>query len=155
MIVHVDPVALSAASGSKRRAMIEHLARCARCRNRAAAHDPAILFSLLALSPIPDDVLSGVSTEVARRAGRDRLPLGGLVGSAPWPRRAAVAAVLLLTLVSGYTTLRERPVAPPEIFRSQPRADVDVAAENGVSQVIDLTVGDTQIVMVYNGDLKL
>jgi hypothetical protein len=30
-----------------------------------------------------------------------------------------------------------------------------VTPGRGVSQVIDLSVGDTQIVMVYNGDLKL
>jgi hypothetical protein len=66
----------------------------------------------------------------------------------------AVAAVAMLTLVCGYATLRER-IAEPVAIVEQRRADVDVTPGTGVSQVIDLTVGETQIVMVYNGDLNL
>jgi len=152
---HVDPPQMTSASGPARRAMLAHLKECAACRSRAAAHDPTILFGLLAFKPLPEPLLNDLSVEVARRAGRDRSALGMLAEAVAWPRRVAVAAVAVLALLSGYATLRERVAAPPELALSQPRADVEVTAGEGVSQVIDLTVGETQIVMVYNGDLKL
>ena len=155
MSAHVDPLQLASASGALRRAMFAHLKDCAPCRNRAAAHDPAILFGLLAFTPMPAPLLDDLAGEVARQAGRDRSPLSALALAVTWPRRVAAAAVIALTLLSGYATLREKIAAPPELARSHPRADVEVNEGAGVSQVIDLTVGETQIVMVYNGDLKL
>jgi hypothetical protein len=150
--VHVDPAKLSASSGLERRAMLAHVAGCASCRQ---AFDPAILFSLLALAPIPESTLDAVSIEVARHAGRDRSSVGALLGAGATPRLGASAAVVALALLCGYAVLQERPVAPPPVFASKPRADVEVQSGRGVSQVIDLTVGETQIVMVYNGELKL
>ena len=135
--------------------MLEHLRECASCRRQVASHDPSALFGLLALTPVPAPLLQDLSNEIARRTGSDRSPYGAIAESAAWPRRAAAAAILVLTLLSGYTTLHESPVAPETISRSAQRADVDVESSRGVSQVIDLTVGETQIVMVYNGDLNL
>ena len=155
MSTHVDPAALSKSSGLERRAMLAHVAGCASCRRAVAASDPAILFSLLALAPIPESALDAVSVEVARHAGRDRSPLGVLFDAVAGPRLAASAAVVALALVCGYAVLRDRPAVPAAISSSKPRADVEVESGRGVSQVIDLTVGETQIVMVYNGDLKL
>jgi hypothetical protein len=152
---HVDLALLSSSSGTTRRAMLAHLAQCASCRSRAAEQDPSVLFSLLALAPVPEATLDGLSVEVARLAGRDRSPYGALAGAATWPRRAAAAAAVVLTLLLGYAMLREPPAAPPALSMARPRADVDVESGRGVSQVIDLTVGETQLVMVYNGNLKL
>ena len=135
--------------------MLEHLQGCAACRGSAAAHDPTILFSLLALTPLPEALLDDLSRDVARRAGSDRPTYGAFAETAAWPRRAAAAAVFVLALLSGYATLSERPAAPPSPSLSSRRANVDVESGRGVSQVIDLTVGETQIVMVYNGDLNL
>jgi anti-sigma factor RsiW len=155
MSPHVDPLLLASSSGRERRVMLEHVRQCAACRRALAEHDPSTLFGLLAVAPVPEAVLDEVSAEVARRTGSDRTPFGVIAGSAPWPRRAAAAAVLVLTLLSGYATLHQPPAAPQPIARSSQRADVEVESGRGVSQVIDLTVGETQIVMVYNGDLKL
>jgi anti-sigma factor RsiW len=155
MSPHADPLRLASSSGRERRALLEHVRRCAACRRDLAAHDPSALFGLLALAPVPEALLDELSTEVARRAGSDRSPFGVIAGPAVWPRRAAAAAVLVLTLLSGYATLYQPPAAPPPIALSSQRADVDVESGRGVSQVIDLTVGETQIVMVYNGDLNL
>ena len=58
-------------------------------------------------------------------------------------------------LISGYVTLHDQPVVPPQAERHTRRADVAVDSGSGVSQVIDLTVGETQLVMVYNGKLQL
>ena len=155
MSAHVDPVGLAASSGVKRREMLEHVRACAPCRRAAADHDPSLLFGLLALAPLPPVLLDDLSREVARRAGNDRQLYGVLAESATWPRRAAAAAVFVLTLLSGYATLRERSTSPAPLALSSRRADVEVDSGRGVSQVIDLTVGETQIVMVYNGELKL
>ena len=135
--------------------MLEHVRGCAACRRAFAEHDPSTLFSLLALTPVPEALLDDLSIEVARRTGSDRAPFGVVAGSLSWPRRAAAAAVLVLTLLSGYATLHEPPSGPPPLSLSSRRADVEVESGRGVSQVIDLTVGETQIVMVYNGDLNL
>lgn len=155
MSAHVDPKAVAVAQGPERRALLKHLAACAACRDAAVAEDPSILFALLSLAPMPEPLLDDVSTEVARWAGRDREDVAGFSGVATLPRRLAVAAVFTLTLLTGYATLRKEPAGPPVLSKMSRRADVDVTPGRGVSQVIDLSVGDTQIVMVYNGDLKL
>jgi len=152
---HADPLRLASSSGHERRAMLEHVRNCAYCRRSFAEHDPSSLFSLLALTPMPESLLDDLSSEIARRTGTDRPGFGVIAGAAAWPRRAAAAAALAMTLLSGYATLYEPPSAVPPIAVSSRRADVEVESGRGVSQVIDLTVGETQIVMVYNGDLKL
>ena len=155
MSAHVDPGTLSTSSGPERSAMLAHVAACAACRSAVAAEDPSMLFGLLALATVPENVLDDLSSRVARLAGRDRSPYGALAGALAGPRRVAAAAAVVLTLLCGYATLHEPPLAPETASSSRPRADVDVDSGRGVSQVIDLTVGETQIVMVYNGDLKL
>jgi anti-sigma factor RsiW len=159
---HVDPRLFEIAGGDQRRAMVEHLRNCPACRSEAAAFDPSILFSLLAAAPIPKVVLDDVSAEVSRRAGSDRGSIGGLMAAMPAARvRVAAAAVVALVLVSGYATMRRpaRELAATEAASVPPtvaqRADVDVLPARAVSQVVDFTVGETQVVMVYNGDLQL
>ena len=155
MIEHVDSVRLADASGATRRAMLEHVMGCARCRHAAIDHDPSTLFGLLALAPLPPDVVDDVSRTVARRVGDDRWYVGAGWASPMWPRRAAAAAMSVLTLLTGYATLLERSAPPAPVSMSSRRADVAVDSGRGVSQVIDLTVGETQIIMVYNGELNL
>ncbi len=155
MSAHVDPVRLEVSSGAKRRALLEHVRACAPCRRAAVDHDPSMIFGLLALAPLPPALLDDLSREVARRAGNDRQPYGAISVPATWPRRVAAAAVFALTLLSGYATLRERFALPTPLALSSRRADVEVDSGRGVSHVIDLIVGETQIVMVYNGELKL
>ena len=155
MSVHLDPAALVSASGAKRLDMLEHLAVCASCRRAVAESDPGALFGLLALAPIPAAVLDDVSAGVAHHVGRDRTPLGWFARAEAWPKSAAAAAAVALAIVCGYAVLQQPPAAPPALSMAHPRADVDVDTARGVSQVIDLTVGETQIVMVYNRDLKL
>ena len=153
MSEHIDPLHLSAAKGPARLAMLQHVRVCDSCRQAAAAQDPSQLFALLALAPMPARLLDDVSIGVARRAGADNASYGAVEGTAAWPRRAAATAAAVLAVICGYATLGERPASP--VATSSRRADVDVDPARGVSQVIDLTVGETQLVMVYNGDLNL
>ena len=155
MSAHIDPVQWAASSGPKRSAMASHLRACGACQRAIAACDPSALFGLLALAPLPESLLDDLSAAVARRAGSDRPSYGALVAAGAWPRRAAAAAIFVLTILSGYATLFRRPESAPSPSLFSKRADVEVESGRGVSQVIDLTVGETQIVMVYNGDLNL
>ncbi len=152
---HIDPLRLSPATGPERLAMLQHLRVCESCRQAAAGHDPSQLFVLLALTPMPARLLDDLSIEVARRAGGDNSPYGAVAGTAPWPRRASAVAAAVLAVLCVYATLERRPALRAPVAMSSRRADVDVEPSRGVSQVIDLTVGETQIVMVYNGDLNL
>ncbi len=164
MSAHVQPKTLSEAEGPARRAMLEHLASCAACREAAVLHDPSLLFALLALAPIPKADLDAVSAEVAHRAGRERGSFGELLQERAWPRRVAAAAVVVLALAAGYVMREGKRIEPEAISQrvpqpveptALPHADVAVDSPRGVSQVIDMTVGDTQVVMVYNKDLNL
>ena len=102
MSAHVDPVLWAASSGRERSTMLAHLRACPSCQRSVAAHDPSALFGLLATAPLPPSLLDDLSAAVARQAGSDRPSYGVLADTAVWPRRAAAAAVLLLTLLSGY-----------------------------------------------------
>lgn len=154
-MTHVDPKAFDAASGELRREMVAHLRTCAACRDEACASDPSILFALLAEAPIPQRLLDEVSVEVARRAGHDHASLGDVVASAPSQRRfVAAAAAALLALFTFLATMVPGPDVVPPPMQAK-RADVDVHPATAVSNVVDFTVGETQVVMVYNGDLNL
>jgi hypothetical protein len=145
---HVDPGELDVASGEARRVLLEHVAACRACRAAAAAYDPSLLFALLALAPVPAAVLDAVSQDVLRRIEPP---------SRRAPLRAVAAAAAVVALASGVSIFlpgfEPTPVTP--LAAVVPRADVDVAPGGAVSQVVDFTVGDTQVVMVYNAELQL
>ena len=145
---HVDPAQLADSGGEVRRAMLEHVRACPPCRKSLAAADPSALFGLLALAAVPAEALHEVSAAVVRRIESERVAVS-------WPRRAAAAAIFAITILTGYVTLHDQPVAPRQAQKTPQRADVEVGTDGGVSQVIDLTVGETQLVMVYNGELRL
>ena len=147
MTPHVDPVRLEASSGEERRSALAHAAGCRACRRAIAAHDPSMLFALLSEAPIPAQVLEAVSTGTARRLAEptrvSRMP-------------AVAAAAAALAIVSGGLLFRGE-LAPPTApaLAVVPRAGVEVQGGAPVSQVVDFTVGDTQVVMVYNPELEL
>ena len=148
MTPHVDPVRLETSSGEDRRSALSHAAGCRACRRAIAAHDPAMLFALLSEAPIPLHVLDAVSTGTARRLAEparvSRMP-------------AVAAAVAAVAIVSGGLLFRgELPsTTVPTALAVVPRAGVEVQGGGPVSQVVDFTVGDTQVVMVYNPELEL
>jgi hypothetical protein len=144
---HVDPRRLEDALGAARRDMLAHVADCRDCRRAVAAYDPTLLFALLAEVAVPAAILEAVSTGTAKRVAE---------ASRPAPLRAVAAAAALAAAISGMVLLRSTlaPSPPPEVA-VVPRADVEVHAAGPVSQVVDFTVGDTQVVMVYNPELQL
>ena len=155
---------LDETAGNERVAMLDHVLRCPSCRAAVADRDPAGLFALLALRPLPGKILDEVSLGV--RAGILRARPGAvsfredLAGRvAPW------AAALLLAAALG-TAFIQRPgppaAAPPPSasLAAVPaplpaRAEVEVLSSPGQAQVVDLTVGETQIVMIFDRGLPL
>jgi hypothetical protein len=150
---HVSLRDFDEAGGADRARALEHVAACRACRAAIAASDPSRVFALLALRPIPAAILERATREVLEGAGRHRGGFSGRWTAARGAKRAAAAAVVALALLTGAATWIDRPQAPPPYAAT--RANVEVLPATGVSQVVDLTVGDVQVVMVYNGDLQL
>jgi hypothetical protein len=135
-----------------RRAALVHVAECARCRAQLLDEDPTHLFALLALTEIEPRVLAAVSLGAAAQIDAEATPSRkGWIAGAGW----AAAAVLAI----GTVRLLAVPFAPePTLARvdeKQPRAEVEVLAPAGAKQIVDLTVGESQVVMIFDERMKL
>ena len=118
-------------------------------------NDPTAIFARLRAVEIPPDLLEAVSRDVAAALDRDVPRRSWLRPTAAWAAAAALAAAALLVPV-----WRDRdPVAPVATVRAPavatPRAGITSLRTPGPAQVLDLTVGDTQVVMIFDAELKL
>lgn len=151
--------------GEGRGHALEHLGRCAACRARLVSRDPSRLFSLLATRPIPQDTLEQVSAGVAKAI---REPSRAGAGPRPrWLVFGAAAAGILLAVVMAVRLVRTPPPTvsgpvPHGVEESLavaagavPHLAVELLNSDGSAQVFDLTVGDTQIVMILDEGLEL
>jgi anti-sigma factor RsiW len=168
---HPDPATLARLDDpafGRRREVLAHLAACSRCRAAWAGPDPSRLFSLLATRPLPAALLDDVSGAVA--AGLATGPAAARRYGRAWNARAvaALAAAVLLAVamlfVGGDHPGSPQPVAqglpaaplPPVPGADlSPSATVAVLDSPGHARVIDLTVGKTQLVMIFDGELDL
>jgi hypothetical protein len=138
--------------GEARDDALRHAAGCTRCRERLAASDPSRLFALLALESPDGAALERLSESVMQQVEERRSApqYGGLLR-----RLAPVAASLLLAGTFGiYMTgendsgqtasLAPRPVAPA------PSNGIELISSPGDAQVMEFTVGETQIVMIFD-----
>lgn len=127
-----------------------HLEGCAACRARAAATDPTRLFALLGRRPLPlsalDEVSAAVSAAVSREAPE---PAGRLLAV----RIAATAAAAILAVAG--TILSIAPERRASSTAAPPaRAHVTVLDAESDTRVVDLTLGDTQVVMIYDARVR-
>lgn len=145
-------IAAEAAPEPARRAALAHAAECARCREQLLDEDPTHLFALLALTEIEPGVLAEVSQGVADRidAAASARPKRWIAG-AGW----AAAAVLAVCIVRVLAVPFAPEPAIAQIEEKQPRAEVEVLAPSGVKQIVDLTVGESQVVMIFDERVKL
>lgn len=152
---HVGPEAFDLAPGPDRRAALVHLRDCAPCRARLAAEDPERLFALLALAEPAASDLEEVSRAVASRLGDARPGRIEAWRERGLPRAVPVAAAVALFAL--LVTLGDRgPVRDaPSVAALPSRADVRVTETAGAAHVVDLTVGETQIVMIFDPGLEL
>lgn len=156
---------LEALDRAERLALLEHARGCQACRGLLCAGDPSRAFALLALRPVPQAALDRVSARIAAAIDpRHAAPL-------PGARRAVVAAwagyaaaVLLAVAIAG---LLAAPWRAPRLdddpadvaFSASPlgaaRAGVEVLSSPGAARVVDLAVGETQVVMIFDERLDL
>ena len=160
MTGHPDPRRIERLEGSARREALDHLSRCEACRDEAFGHDPAALFALLAARPVPADALDSVSrvVSVAVRGGREiprPAPPARLRSASAWVAAALLAAALLAPLAGRLRTPERPAVAATAEGGKAPRAAVQPAAASETIQTVDLTVGDTQLVMIFDPRLEL
>jgi len=153
MIHPAPPGDWDLATGEERSSWLVHLAACPACRDSWIAGDASRIFSLLADQPAGDEageqiVLDRLSANIRRSIRTDR-------PSGLWFRLAA-AAVLAGALLapSAAWLFRERTVAPVTTA-SYPLADVEVLFTPGDAQIIDMSVGDTQVVMIFDSRIEL
>ncbi len=139
--------------------LLDHVRGCRRCSAELASTDPVGLFSLLALETPPVDELERLSERIDAE-----------VSAAPRPARSATrwmsmaASVLLAGIFVTY--LWTRPAVIPETANLRPSvldsldlqgiAAVDAAGSvewvtsPGTAQVMDLSVGEMQVVMIFD-----
>jgi hypothetical protein len=156
MTHHPDPTRLSRDDlpADERRRLLEHVRGCDGCRRTLAGADPARLFSMLALAPVPADALDRLSNRVredVERAGGGRGRRW--VGSA-----ASLAASLLLAGFLGGVLLRHEGSMTDELAAVAPEAPasgVELISTPGEAQVVELAIGETQVVMIFDKGLDI
>jgi hypothetical protein len=134
---------------------LAHLRVCGACRAKWLREDPTRVFALLASAPVPEPVLRSVSRQVS--AAIDR-PVRRSEPVAPiaFPGVAAAAAALILALATGWLALAPSNLSRPVAGQAAPpHADVELISSPGEGRVVDLTVGDTQVVMIFDPRLEL
>ncbi len=146
-------------SRRERLELLDHVRGCRRCSALLASTDPVGIFSLLALETPPVDELERLSARIDSE-----------VAAAPVPARATTrwvsmaASVLLAGIFATY--LWTRPAVIPEAanlrpsvldtldLQGIPTADaagsVEWVTSPGTAQVMDLSVGEMQVVMIFD-----
>jgi len=174
---HPDPARLEAldvaGAGDERRELLEHLRSCGPCRARWVAADPARIFALLQLDDVPEAALERLSAGVM--AGLEPAPHGSRF-SARRSLGAIAASLLLCAAIAGY--LRQMPPATSELAgtaapatgtvetaatlgepqtarASDPVRGVELISSPGGGRVVNLSVGDTRVVMIFDEELDL
>ena len=119
--------------------------------------DPTTIFARLRDVEIPPELLASVSQEVSAALDREVPQRTWIRPAVAW---AAAAALALAVLVPA--ALRPHPTAPPVVAVAAPaaapetpRAGIESLRTPGPAQVLDLTVGDTQVVMIFDAELAL
>lgn len=119
--------------------------------------DPTAIFARLRDVEIPPELLASVSQGVSAALDREVPRPTWIRPAVAWAAAAALAIAVLVP-----AALRPHPQAPPVVAVAAPaaapvtpRAGIESLRTPGSAQVLDLTVGDTQVVMIFDAELKL
>ena len=148
---------------SRRQALLAHLEGCAACRTELAAADPSLLFALLATEPVPADVLEQVSERTAASIAAERAPRRAVPG---WAWGALAASILLAGMFVTYVNRPavDAPLPLPELASAQspapqpaaiPAGMIEVLKTPGEADVVEMTVGDVEVVMIFDEELGI
>lgn len=143
----------------ERRALLSHLRACRDCRAELAERDPSLLFTILALEPVPADVLDRVSrgAEAAIAEGQRR---SAIRRTYAWGSLAA--SIVVAGLLGAYFWTQRGPDAPPDrpaVVDAIPAPARDAAIPAGMielldspgsADVVEMTVGDVEVVMIFD-----
>ncbi len=156
----------------RRREVLLHAETCAACRESLTRHDPTAIFALLSLTPIPEFSLARLGREID--SAIDNAPPAQGFG---WRVVASVAASLLLAVFFGYQALQVEPVriaetadtvaGPPvgseaasrgillPVLGSAPERGLELISSPGEAEVVDFSLGDTHVVMIFDKALDI
>ena len=141
----------------ERQSALRHASVCTECRERLLAGDPTRSFALLGLDAMPADRLEALSASVARRISEPRPVRRPRTGWA-----AVAAAVVLGAMLGTYLVWRDLSVPRDEVAAS-PRLEeapsgigrVELLESPGQAELLDLQLGDTQVVMIFDRELDI
>lgn len=145
----------------ERRRWMGHVESCSRCRDRWLGEEPSRLFSLLEEAPVDREILDDLTDGVLEEIGG--IPRKG-IGSRTVAVLAAsfILAVLALPflMVTGTTGPATSPVIaenaiPPAGLYEPTAAGVEILSTPGTARVVDMTVGETKVVMIFDERLEL
>lgn len=155
-------IELDALAGDARTALLAHAHACSACRKRLLAEDPTRAFALLALRPVPQAALARVSASVMAAvdaAHEAPLPATRRAVVAGWAAAAILAIAVAGMLASPLRAPRMEDDPADIALGVSPlgpaRAGVEVLSSPGASRVVDLAVGETQVVMIFDERLDL
>jgi hypothetical protein len=159
---HPDLRRLDDLPESERKTALAHLGVCSACRRAAVAEDPTRVFSILAARQVPEEVLERVSRGVAAVLRGDPgapslafRPRRARIVSA-WAAAAALAAALLLPLASRSPLPEGRDNGTASLARApMPRPEPSGAPRTGEPEMVNLAVGDTEIMMIFDPRIDL
>ena len=146
----------------QRAAVLDHVSECAVCRTAWLGEDGSRVFALLARAPLPEDRLEHLSERVD--AALNRLELGGPARRGMF-RLASIAASVLLAAALGAVLWNHEPpakqIAVLDAIDVLPALEEEVAGIRLVAspgdeaQVLDLMIGGTQILMIFDESIEL
>lgn len=146
---------LDSLAGAARAEAVAHARACPACRAGLLAADPVAVFALLDEVEIPETLLLSVSAGVGAALDRQAPRRAWLRPAAAWAAAAGLALGLLVPAAvrrgPGPPLASSAAVVPPRAER----AGIEALRTPGPAQVLDLTVGDTQVVMIFDAELAL
>ena len=144
--------------------LLGHAADCAPCRERLLEEDRSRLFALLAVAPIPGEALerlsSGLNTELNRVAPprRDLRRFRAVAGLAASLILAGFFGLYMTFSPGPEPVLVALPASPAAMLASErkaPAGGVQLISSPGEAQVLELTIGETQVTMIFDEALDI
>jgi hypothetical protein len=139
---------------------LRHAAECAACREKLLDGRPERIFMLLGSESPPADKLELLTAEIGRRIESE----SSFHGFRQRMRTLlpVAASIMLAGLLGIYSTINrvQTPLGraaavEPYLEASSPSEGIELISSPGDAQVMEFTVGETQIVMIFDEALDI